>query len=301
MGPYLMRFQIRDLEQFTGVKAHTIRVWERRYGLLKPDRTDTNIRTYDVDELKTILNVAYLNQRGHKISKLAAMAGEERERKVREVALQEGTTDGILNTLVMAMLSFDEELFELSCDEHERMHGFRSLVEGVLVKLLERIGLLWQSSAICPSQEHFVSNLVRQRIIVATAKLPKVAAGGPLNVLFLPEDEIHELGLLYLHYLLRAQGQRTVYLGQSVPSGDLMQVASLYDGPIRFITLLVVRPAPDEAPAYLSALRESMPDDRITFLAAGMPLHGISASEAPRGFSLHANLASVIDAIAGPR
>lgn len=301
MGPYLMRFQIRDLEQFTGVKAHTIRVWERRYGLLKPDRTDTNIRTYDVDELKTILNVAYLNQRGLKISKLAAMAVEERERKVQELAAQESSPDGALNTLVMAMLSFDEELFERSCDEHERLHGFRSLVEGVLAKLLERIGLLWQSSAICPSQEHFVSNLVRQRIIVATSKVPKVASGGPLNVLYLPEDEIHELGLLYVHYLLRAQGQRTVYLGQSVPSGDLMQVASLYDGPIRFVSLFVVRPAPDEAPAYLKALRESMPDDRITFLVAGMPVQGIEDDARPRGFSLQPNLASIIELIAGPR
>jgi DNA-binding transcriptional MerR regulator len=299
MGPYLMRFQIRDLEQFTGVKAHTIRVWERRYGLLKPDRTDTNIRTYDLDELKTILNVAFLNQRGHKISKLAAMPSEERERTVREVALKETSPEGILNTLVMAMLSFDEDLFERSCDEHARLHGFRSLVEEVLVKLLERIGILWQSSAICPAQEHFVSNLVRQRIIVAVANSPKAAAGGPLNVLYLPEDEIHELGLLYIHYLLRAQGQRTVYLGQSVPRGDLMHVASLYAGPIRFITLLVVRPAPEEAPSYLKALRHSMPEERITFLAAGLPLHGIAEKDVPHGFALHPNLASVIDTIAG--
>ncbi len=295
-----MRFHIRDLEQFTGVKAHTIRVWERRYGLLRPDRTDTNIRTYDIDELKTILNVAFLNQRGHKISKIAAMAVEERERAVRDAAMQESSAEGILNTLVMAMLAFDEELFERTCDEHARAHGFRSLVEGVLVKLLERIGVLWQSSAICPAQEHFVSNLVRQRLIVAAASLPKVAAGGPLNVLFLPEDEIHELGLLYVHYLLRAQGQRTVYLGQSVPRGDLMQVTSLYGGPIRFITLLVVRPAPDEALDYLRALRRDMPEERVSFLAAGLPLHGIQPGEAPPGFALHRDLASVIEAIAGP-
>lgn len=301
MGPYLMRFQIRDLEQFTGVKAHTIRVWERRYGLLKPDRTDTNIRTYDIDELKTILNVAYLNQHGHKISKLAAMAAEERERKVRELAMQESASDGILNTLVMAMLSFDEELFERTCDEHARMKGFRFLVEGVLVKLLERIGILWQSSAICPAQEHFVSNLIRQRLIVAIANLPKAAAGGLLNVLFLPEEEIHELGLLYVHYLLRAQGQRTVYLGQSVPRSDLTQVAGLYAGPIRFITLLVVRPGPEDALDYLQALRGSMPDERITFLAAGLPLHGIDLEQVPRGFEVHRDLASVITHIAGPR
>jgi DNA-binding transcriptional MerR regulator len=301
MGPYLMRFHIRDLEQFTGVKAHTIRVWERRYGLLKPDRTDTNIRTYDIDELKTILNVAYLNNHGHKISRIAAMPAEERDRAVREAALAETTADGILNTLVMAMLSFDEELFERTCDEFARKHGFRALVEGVLVKLLERIGLLWQSSAICPAQEHFVSNLVRQRLIVAAASLPKTAAGGPLNVLYLPEDEIHELGLLYVHYLLRAQGQRTVYLGQSVPRGDLLQVTGLYGGPIRFITLLVVRPSPDDALDYLHGLRKDMPEERVSFLAAGMPLHGIAPEQAPKGFALHRDLASVIAAIAGPR
>lgn len=296
-----MRFQIRDLEQFTGVKAHTIRVWERRYNLLKPQRTDTNIRTYDIDELKTILNVAYLNQHGLKISKIAAMPVEERERAVQEMAVRESSTDGILNTLVMAMLSFDEELFERTCDEHARLHGFRSLVEDILARLMERIGLLWQSSAICPAQEHFVSNLFRQRLIVAAASLPKAAAGGPLNVLYLPEDEIHELGLLYVHYLLRAQGQRTVYLGQSVPRGDLMQVTSLYNGPIRFITLLVVRPAPEDVLDYLQALRNEMPEERVSFLAAGSPLHGIAPADAPKGFTILRDLASVIEVIAGPR
>lgn len=296
-----MRFHIRDLEQFTGVKAHTIRVWERRYNLLKPQRTDTNIRTYDIDELKTILNVAYLNQHGLKISKIAAMAAEEREQAVRKLALEESSADGILNTLMMAMLAFDEELFERTCDEYARLHGFRSLVEEIMARLMERIGLLWQSSAICPAQEHFVSNLFRQRLIVAAANLPKVAGGGPLNVLYLPEDEIHELGLLYVHYLLRAQGQRTVYLGQSVPRSDLQQVTSLYGGPIRFITLLVVRPAPDEALDYLHALRNEMPDERVSFLAAGIPLHGIAQADAPTGFTILRDLASVIEAIAGPR
>ncbi len=251
MGPYLMQFQIRDLEQFTGVKAHTIRVWERRYGLLKPDRTDTNIRTYDLDELKTILNVAYLNQKGHKISRIAAMTPAELDSAVRQAAMEDQAPIGILNTLVMAMLSFDESLFEGTCDAYVEQHGFRPLVEQVLVKLLERIGLLWQSNAICPAQEHF-----------------------------------------------RSAGRRTIYLGQSVPSNDLLQVASLYTGSIRFVTLLVVRPSPDDAPEYLRALRASLPDPRITFLAAGMPLRGIEASAVPDGMQLFPDLASLIAAVA---
>ena len=297
MGPFLMRFQIRDLEQFTGVKAHTIRVWERRYGLLKPDRTDTNIRTYDIDELKTILNVAYLNQKGHKISRIAAMPVAERDRAVRQAALEDHGALGILNTLVMAMLSFDEPLFDGTCDAYAAQHGFRALVEDVLVKLLERIGLLWQSNTICPAQEHFVSNLVRQRLITETAKLP-LSNSNSIDVLYLPEDEIHELGLLYVNYLLRSAGNRTIYLGQSVPGDDLRQVASLYNGPIRFITLVVVRPTADDAPAYLNALRASMHDPRITFMAAGMPLRGIEASAVPEGMQLFPDLATLIATVA---
>jgi MerR family transcriptional regulator, light-induced transcriptional regulator len=297
MGPYLMQFQIRDLEQFTGVKAHTIRVWERRYGLLKPDRTDTNIRTYDLDELKTILNVAYLNQKGHKISRIAAMTPAELDSAVRQAAMEDQAPIGILNTLVMAMLSFDESLFEGTCDAYVEQHGFRPLVEQVLVKLLERIGLLWQSNAICPAQEHFVSYLIRHRLIIETSK-QTLSNGATIDVLYLPEDEIHELGLLYLNYLFRSAGRRTIYLGQSVPSDDLLQVASLYTGSIRFVTLLVVRPSPDDAPEYLRALRASLPDPRITFLAAGMPLRGIEASAVPDGMQLFPDLASLIAAVA---
>lgn len=289
-----MRFHIRDLEQFTGVKAHTIRIWEKRYGLLKPDRTDTNIRTYDIEELKTILNVAYLNQRGKKISHIAAMPAAEREREVKEAALAEATVDGLLNTLVMAMLSFDESLFEQACDGHGRAHGFRSLVEDVLVKLLERIGLLWQSSAICPAQEHFVSNLVRQRLIMAAAALPKTDRTDRLNVLFLPDGEIHELGLLYVNYILKERGERTVYLGQSVPTDDLKQVAGLFSGNIRFVTMLVVKPSPDEVPDYLKDLRSMLPEERVSFVAAGAAVSAMGSADIPAGFTLLKDLKSTI-------
>lgn len=300
MGPFLMRFHIRDLEQFTGVKAHTIRIWERRYGLLKPDRTDTNIRTYDLDELKEILNVAYLNQHGHKISKIAAMPAAERERIVRSTILGEERPEGILNTLVLAMLAFDEDLFERTCDDYERMHGFRALMEDVLVKLMERIGLLWQSSAICPAQEHFVSNLIRHRLIRATQG--GAAPNGSITyVLFLPENEIHELGLLYLNYLLRANGARTIYLGQSVPREDLRQLVTLRGGEIVFVGLLVVQPSPDEALGFLRMLRADLPEARVRFVLAGYPLKGIAATDAPEGFQLFHDLSGIIGALAGTR
>ncbi|MCB9184257.1 MAG: MerR family transcriptional regulator [Flavobacteriales bacterium] len=298
MGPFLMRFHIRDLEQFTGVKAHTIRVWERRYGLLKPGRTDTNIRTYDITELKAILNVAYLNQHGHKISHIAAMPEPERERTVRTLIAQEGGSEGIIQTLVLAMLGFDEVLFERTCTEHERVHGFRSLMEDVLARLLERIGLLWQSSAICPAQEHFASNLIRQRIIAATNALGPIQGTGAVHVLYLPEEEIHEIGLLYVNHLLRMQGQRTIYLGQSVPREDLRQLAALTTGEITFICLSVIRPDADDAIGYLRALRNDHPDRRIRFLLAGTPLKDIAEADVPDGMRVLPNLGSLIRTVA---
>lgn len=301
MGPYLMRFHIRDLEQFTGVKAHTIRIWEKRYGLLKPSRTDTNIRTYDLEELKTILNVAYLNQHGHKISRIAAMPESEREQTVRSMIVQEGQPEGIIQTLVLAMLSFDEAVFERTCDEHERAHGFRSLMEDVLAHLLERIGVLWQSNAICPAQEHFASNLIRHRIITATQRIPLIEAGGPVHVLYLPENEIHEIGLLYINHLLRLQGKRTIYLGQSVPRTDLVQVSSLIDGDIVFVGLVVVNPSADEALGYVRALREEHPSRTTRFMLAGAPLQAIAPSDVPDGMSILPGLSRLIEAIAPPR
>ena len=159
MGPFLNRFSIRDLENFSGVKAHTIRVWERRYGLLDPDRTDTNIRTYSSEELKTILNVAFLNRHGVKISHIAALSRDERDRRVKEVADDKSDPDVSLNALKLAMLCYDADLFERTSDAFRAVEGFRALAERLYVPLLEHVGLLWQSNSICPAQEHFASNM----------------------------------------------------------------------------------------------------------------------------------------------
>lgn len=268
MDPYLSTFLISDLEQFSGIKAHTIRIWERRYGLLKPDRTQTNIRRYDLDELRTILNVAYLNNKGHKISKIAAMSAEKREELVRSESGAAEPGEGLLNTLTLAMLGFDDVLFERSCDAYVQAHGFRSLMEQVLVKLLERIGVLWQTSSICPAQEHFVSNLVRHRIIAATAALQEPRHMDRTHILFLPQDEIHELGLLYACHVLRSHGERAIYLGQSVPRADLAQVVTRLNGELVFVSNFVVQPTREEVPGYLEGLEHEIPEGRCTFLFA---------------------------------
>lgn len=270
MGPFLNRFSIRDLENFSGVKAHTIRIWERRYGLLDPDRTDTNIRTYSSEELKTILNVAFLNRHGVKISHIAALSRAERDRRVKEVADDKSDPDISLNALKLAMLSYDADLFERTSDAFRAVEGFRALAERLYVPLLEHVGLLWQSNTICPAQEHFASNMVRQKLVAAIDQarpLPRLE--GKLHVLYLPENEIHEIGLLYLHYRLRIAGERTIYLGQSVPMEDLAQVADQFTGPITFIAVLTAFPHSDDLPPHLQKLRASMPDDRIEHVFTG--------------------------------
>lgn len=298
MNLYMNRFQIRDLEEFSGVKAHTIRVWEKRYGLLAPDRTGTNIRTYSLEELKVILNVAFLNQNGYKISKIAALSAADREQLVSTVASNGMAGSDILNSLKLAMLSFDEVLFDSVSSKFRDIHGFKALVEQVYVPLLETIGLLWQSNTICPAQEHFVSNLIRHKIIMATGSLPlNSAKRDRIFVLYLPENEIHELGLLYVDHLLRFKGERTVYLGQSVPVEDLAQVVARFDSKVVFVTLLMATPQAAEIPAFLRDLRAMLPSEDVTFWMAGSQLAKLPQIDVPVGMELHPSLSSLLKAV----
>nr|MDQ3102134.1 MerR family transcriptional regulator [Bacteroidota bacterium] len=300
MGPYLMRFQIRDLEEFSGVRAHTIRIWEKRYGLLEPERTGTNIRTYGINELKVILNVAFLNQRGHKISKIAALNAEQRDRLVREVALGDEHGGDALNSLKLAMLSFDEVLFESVSSKFREANGFRKLVEQLFVPLLEHIGLLWQTNSICPAHEHFVSNIIRHKLIVASDALPLNAAMHErIHILYLPENEIHELGLLYVNYLLKARGERTIYLGQSVPYHDLQQVTIHFPQKLVLIGILTTTATSTEIPQMLQDLREELPDERIQFWFAGNQMNKIPATQIPPGMKLFQTLAELIKEVEG--
>ncbi|MBK9761346.1 MAG: MerR family transcriptional regulator [Flavobacteriales bacterium] len=299
MGPYLTRFSIRDLEEFSGVKAHTIRIWERRYGLLEPDRTDTNIRTYSVDELKTILNVAFLNRHGVKISKVAALSKDERESHVKELAQLSSDTTDQLNTLKLAMVSYDTDLFESTSEQFRKEAGFRALIERLYVPLLEHIGVLWQSNAICPAQEHFVSYLVRQKLVVGIDSAgPVTKKNGALFVLYLPEDEIHELGLLYTHYLLRTAGERVLYLGQSVPIEDLAQVAAQFPGTIEFISIFTAFPQSDGLPKYLESLRSLMPDPRLSFRFTGSRVAATAMKDPEKGIRLMPHFKDLLASLA---
>lgn len=280
--PFLNEFSIGDLEAFSGVKAHTIRIWERRYGLLRPNRTGTNIRTYSIDDLRALLNVAYLNGRGLKISRIARMAGAERQQAVQELASGDKHRGELISALKIAMLTLDGPRFHELLGPLRGKLRFERLMSEVYLPLLEGVGLLWQTDAIRPAHEHFVSNLVRSDLIAATAALPPAPKGGPVFVLYLPEQEVHELGLLFADHLLRAAGQRTVYLGQGVPLSDLPRVTGLLAPPVVLLSYLTNIPEQGDGARHIQAVADIVGGQDVYLWFAGPRMKGVPPPPYPR-------------------
>jgi DNA-binding transcriptional MerR regulator len=220
-------YSIKDLEKLSGIKAHTLRIWEKRYGIIKPGRTDTNIRYYGNEELKKILNISLLNQHGYKISAISEMNNEEIAQKAASVGLfsQNGSTD---ENLLLSLIDMDEQLFNSTFSGLMMKRGFEDTIISAIFPFFHRIGIMWQAGTINPAQEHFFSNLIRSKIIMATEALNKhPETNADMALLFLPEGELHEIGLLFYNYALRARGYRTIYLGQSVPHDSLYRVITI--------------------------------------------------------------------------
>ena len=222
MGAY----SIRELENLSGIKAHTIRIWEKRYGLIAPQRTSTNIRSYCDTDLKKLLNVSLLNRNGWKISKIAQLSHDEIVSKINQYTLDLTSVESQVEGLTLAMIDLDEFRFEQVLARSVIQFGFESTVTRVLYPFFVRIGLMWQTGSINPGHEHFISNLVKQKFFVAIDGL--VINNRPETrrfVFFLPEGELHEIGLLFYCYLTKKRGHNTLYLGQSVPINDLSDIS----------------------------------------------------------------------------
>lgn len=217
-------FSIKDLECFGGVKAHTIRMWERRYELLQPKRTATNIRFYDLSDLQKLLNVTFLLEHDYKISKIAEHSTQEIANLVQSYVTKKyiGTNHHAISTFKIAMMNFDHYLFTKTYNALAERMEFRTIFFQVFIPLLEEIGLLWQSNAINPAHEHFISNLIRQKMQVKIEmENTQQTNTSKIFVLFLPENEIHDLGLIFLHYEIASKGYRCIYLGQSIQTESL--------------------------------------------------------------------------------
>jgi DNA-binding transcriptional MerR regulator len=225
----MSRYTISELEKLTGIKAGTIRIWERRHRIIKPHRTDTNRRWYDDDDLVRIINISILYRHGLKISKIAAMTGVEIARQV--ILLTKDTTDTVtqLDSLVVAMTGFNEKAINEILMRSIISSGIEETFERIVFPFLRRVGVMWQTGSADIGAEHFVSNIFRKRLIVATDSLPPAEGSDRKRVLlYLPEGELHELGLLFFTFIAVKAGHETLYLGQSTPFNAFADVAEYW-------------------------------------------------------------------------
>jgi DNA-binding transcriptional MerR regulator len=234
----MAKYSIKELENLSGIKAHTIRIWEKRYNLIKPDRTDTNIRYYCDTELKRLLNVAILNRHGIKISNIAHLTDAELTEKVVSVSSDPSNAETNIENMVLAMVDMNEARFEKILSRYIMNEGFENAVVKIIFPFFEKIGLLWQTGSINPAHEHFVSNLFRQKLMVAIDNLSVTDNQTAKRfVLFLPEGEYHELGLLFYYYLVKKSGKLIYYLGSSVPYNDVVETAKMVKADYLFTSI----------------------------------------------------------------
>ena len=253
-------FSIKDLENISGIKAHTIRIWEKRYNLLSPFRTDTNIRRYSLSSLQKLLNITLLYNHGYKISKIASLDKEEIPIMVREIALKSNSEQVAINALKLSMVNFDTILFDTTFEEILLQNDFEFVFINVFMPLMKELGILWQTNAISPSHEHFITNLIKQKIHIQTEFLQKdyiPESNKKTFVLFLPEDEIHDLGILFLNFYILKNGFKTIFLGQSLQTESLETLMS-FSNEVCFVTYLTVEPNKEIIDNYLSDFNDRL-------------------------------------------
>lgn len=224
------KYSIKELEVLTGIRAATLRMWEKRYQIITPLRTVTNIRFYGNSHLKLLLNVNILNRNGIKISHIAKMNSAEIAEKVKDLSFVKTGDDDLFDGLMLSMIDLDETLFHQAFYKAVARLGFEDTINRIIFPFFSRIGIMWQVDSINPAQEHFISNMVRQKLIAAIDNATtKLGVSAKKVLMFLPESELHELGMLFLNYLLKNKGYRTIYLGQAVPLTDLPKILEISD------------------------------------------------------------------------
>lgn len=236
-------YNINDLEQLSGIKAHTIRIWEKRYSILFPKRTNTNMRIYCARDLQKILNISLLKNQGYKISRIAKLSEEEIVKMVQDVGGSEISTGRAINTFKVAMFKFDQSLFHRTFEDLAENRTFSQIFHEILLPLLDEISVLWQTNAINPVHKHFLAGLLREKLYlnIGLQDNEQDLSNNELYVLFFPENEIHELRLLYLNYELKLRKQRTIFLSPGLPMKDLQNFLEVHTNPV-FVSYLSVAP-----------------------------------------------------------
>lgn len=257
-------FSIKDLENISGIKAHTLRIWEQRYGILKPDRTDTNIRHYGDQELKLVLNIALLQEKGgFKISEIAKMSDAEIVSHILQLSETSFNHVDHMQALTIAMMDLDEARFQALTRNIVNAHGFEYYMLEVIYPFMRRLGTLWLSGSVGPAQEHFISHLIRQKLIAAIDQQDlSLKPNAKRVLLYLPEGELHEIGLLFANYVFRARKHAVVYLGQSLPYDELLLAYSIHK-PDYIFSVFTTEPSVDEIDAYMAQMAVDMPNTKI--------------------------------------
>ena len=292
-------FSIKDLEHLTGIKAHTIRIWEKRYQLLEPERTGTNIRFYNLGHLKKLLNISFLNNNGHKISKIASLSTQDIHQLVRELASKGHLKNHAINTFKMAMLDFDQELFYETYNALIKSKSFSEVFYELFLPLLSEIGTLWQTDTITPAHEHFISSLIRQKILINTELLQsqnKIEHDNAF-VLFLPDNEIHEIGLMFVNYELVARGHRSIFLGSSVPISSLTDILPYYKN-ITFLSYFTIKPEKEELVTYLAEFEsELLTGNNNQLWVLGQMTQFIDSQNLPKSITPFETIGSLVASI----
>jgi DNA-binding transcriptional MerR regulator len=270
----LVKYSIKDLEKFSGIKAHTIRIWEQRYQLLTPKRTETNIRYYDESQLKYLLNVTLLVENGFRISHICSMSDEEFNKNLKEVAekglqtKEDNHLSVAVNELVLAMLELDEQRFEKIISGSLLQRNFEETITKIIYPFLKRIGVMWRVGEVSTAQEHFIYQLIRQKVIVAIDGLIDRKKTGEKYLLFLPKSEFSDLLILLFTYLLKNRGRQCIYLGADIPFRDLKQVTEITK-PDVLLTFVKAPASKIDTQAYVYELSEKFEEKKI--LISGNP------------------------------
>lgn len=252
-------FSVKDLENLSGIKAHTIRIWEKRYAIFSPDRNDNNVRSYNSNDLKKILNIAFLNNFGYKISKIAKLSDVEIVNLVQKIYSDKTDSSFAISNFKLAMFNFDSRLFHTTYDRLLESKDFETIFYEVFMPLLDEIGFLWQTETLTPIHEHFISSLIRQKLFSEIEQAQKNVNydSEEVFVLFLPMGEIHEIGIILVNYLLLKKGKQVVYLGENVPIEELKEVLHHFNK-INFISYFTVQPEEENVINYLNIFNQNI-------------------------------------------
>ena len=251
-------FSIKDLENICGVKAHTIRIWEKRYHLLTPERTDTNIRTYNMESLKKLLNVSFLVNCGYKISRISKLTPEEIDEYLKSIVSDQTLVDRAFNNLKLSMLNYNSHIFSETFKESEERFSFNDVFYKIFIPFLNEMGMLWQSNTINSSHEHFITNLIKQKLWTRINELQqKNSTQENTFVLYLPEGETNDLSLLFLNNVLLDKGYKTIFLGSNISIDYLQNLADLQNNLV-FVSYFTVAPHAEDVNEYIDNFKEQI-------------------------------------------